>query len=256
MTTEGRGQKPETGSKVRVQKVQYGKTQTKRAITNVLNEVISNYKYTSLPELNAVLKVYNVMADRGKEDTEMFQKRGLVYTALDDNGNKIGTPIKASALYNKPTLKYLEQKFVQNETLRQAHQRKLRVDIHMVLLREKQTLPHFTKALAAKGVDVIIRQNDKGVIYGITYIDFTSKCVFNGSNLGKEFSAKGILEQLGQQQRPEELKPNQMEPNQVRQENTRTHQKEVKQDQEKEIRQEKDNIRIASKTRTGKQLCS
>jgi hypothetical protein len=79
--------------------------QTKRAITTVLDEVINQYKYTSLPELNAILKLYNVMADRGKEDTSMYQKRGLVYTALDDNGNKIGTPIKASAFYSKPTMK-------------------------------------------------------------------------------------------------------------------------------------------------------
>src|SRR6266536_2611641 len=40
-------------------KVQYGRSETKRAITNVLDRVLSNYKYTSLPELNAVLKQYN-----------------------------------------------------------------------------------------------------------------------------------------------------------------------------------------------------
>ena len=243
---EGRGQKQETELKVNILKVQYGKTQTKKAITNVLNEVVNDYKYTSLPELNAVLKLYNVMADRGKEDTEMFQKRGLVYTALDDNGNKIGTPIKASAFYNKHTLKYLEQKFVQNEILRQAHKRKLRVDIQLVLLRGKPTLNDFIKALAAKGIDVIIRHNDKGIIYGITYIDFTSRCVFNGSDLDKEYSAKGILEQLGHQQRPEELKQNQVEPNKKRQANTGRPGKEFKQGQEqdhqKEIRQEKENV--------------
>jgi hypothetical protein len=43
----------------------------------VLDAVINQYKYTLLPELNAVLKLYNVMADRGKEDTKVFQKRGL-----------------------------------------------------------------------------------------------------------------------------------------------------------------------------------
>ena len=29
-----------------------------------------------------------------------------------------------------------------------------------------------------------------------TYIDFKNKCVFNGSDLGKEFSAKAILDQI------------------------------------------------------------
>lgn len=91
------------------------------------------------------------MADRRKEDTKMYQKRGLVYTALDDNGNKFGTPIKASDFYSKPTLKYLEQKFVQNEALRQVQQQRLKVATKWVLVKEKQTLCDFTKALAREG---------------------------------------------------------------------------------------------------------
>ncbi len=126
---EGRGQKQENELKLSIRKVQYGKMQTKRAITNVLDEVIHQYKYTSLPELNAILKLYNVMADRGKEDTTMYKKRGLVYSALDDNGNKIGTPIKASAFYSKPTLAFLEEKFKQNEVLRQEHKRSLKLKL-------------------------------------------------------------------------------------------------------------------------------
>ena len=31
-----------------------------------------------------------------------------------------------------------------------------------------------------------------GIIYGITYIDHHTKCVFNGSHLGKQYSANGI----------------------------------------------------------------
>ena len=41
---------------VNVQKVQYGKSETKRAITNVLDHVLPTYKYASLAELNAVLQ--------------------------------------------------------------------------------------------------------------------------------------------------------------------------------------------------------
>jgi hypothetical protein len=133
---EGRTQMQESPLKVSAQKVQYGKTQTKRAITNVLDVVIDQYKYTSLAELNAILKQYNVMADRGKEDTKMFEKRGLVYTVVDDKGNKIGTPIKASAFYSKPTLKYLEQKFAANEPLRQMHQPRLKTAIKWVLVKK------------------------------------------------------------------------------------------------------------------------
>ena len=53
---------------INTQRVNYGKSETKRGITNVLDAVINHYKYTSLAELNAILKLYNVTADRGKEE--------------------------------------------------------------------------------------------------------------------------------------------------------------------------------------------
>lgn len=59
--------------------------------------VLNQYKYSNLPELNAVLKQCNIMADRGSEDSKIFQTRGLVYRILDQEGNLIGVPIKASS---------------------------------------------------------------------------------------------------------------------------------------------------------------
>src|SRR5690606_8777344 len=58
---------------VDVRKVQYGRTDTRRAITNVLDAVLERYRYTSLPELNAVLRQYNVLADRGGENSRVFK---------------------------------------------------------------------------------------------------------------------------------------------------------------------------------------
>ena len=93
------------------QKVQYGKSESRRGIANVLEAVLNSYRYTSLPELNAVLQQYNVRADRGSEGSRTYQHHGLSYRILDDQCNPIGVPIKASSFYSKPTLKYLEEKF-------------------------------------------------------------------------------------------------------------------------------------------------
>jgi phage pi2 protein 07 len=75
---------------VNLQKVEYGKLETKRAIANVLSNVLRTYKYTSLPELNAVLKQYNIMADGGSEDSRIYKNMGLVYYAPDDSGKRVG----------------------------------------------------------------------------------------------------------------------------------------------------------------------
>ena len=53
-----------------------------------------------------------------------------------------------------------------------------------------------------------IRQNDNGIIYGLTYIDHNTKCVFNGSDIGKDYSAKAILNKCGiSQHTPSQVKP-------------------------------------------------
>ena len=38
--------------------------------------------------------------------------------------------------------------------------------------------------------------NDQNFIYGITYVDHTTKSVFNGSDLGNEYSAAAIQERM------------------------------------------------------------
>lgn len=41
---------------------------------------------------------------------------------------------------------------------------------------------------------MVLRKSKDLQIFGITYVDHVTRSVFNGSSLGKEFSAKGILE--------------------------------------------------------------
>jgi len=181
------------------QKVQYGRSDSRRAIANVLDAILNTYKYTSLPELNAVLKQYNVMADRGSENSRTYQHQGLLYRILDEQGNPVGVPIKASSFHNKPTLKYLEERFPLNEVARHLHKARVKNTIDLAFLKQsKPSLQTLIKALEKEGINTIVRQNADGIIYGITYVDHSTKCVFNGSAIGKPYSAKGILERCGE----------------------------------------------------------
>lgn len=186
---------------VNIQKVQYGKSDTRRAITNVLDAVLPNYKYASLPELNAVLKQYNIVADRGKEGSRLYNSNGLMYRILNDKGEKVGIPIKASQIYNKPTLKFLQEKFVQNQAEKQRHKLRVKNAIDFSFVKQpKQSLQSLITALQKERIQLVLRQNDKGIIYGLTYIDHQTKCVFNGSDLGKPYSANQIQERCRQQE--------------------------------------------------------
>lgn len=181
---------------VNVQKVQYGKSETRRSITNVLDAVINQFKYTSLAELNAILRQYNVQADRGLENGIIHKSGGLLYRLLDSQGNKVGVPIKASLIYSKPTLKTLELKFTVNESARQPDKNRLKTSIDWVLTKSPGSLEGLVAALKKEGIQVVLRENKEGLIYGITFIDYRSKAVFNGSDLGKGYSIAGILEKL------------------------------------------------------------
>jgi hypothetical protein len=174
-----------------LEEVNYGKSELKRSITNIVTEVVRAYKFTSIPELNAVLNQYNITADRGSKDSRMYEKNGLVYWALDGKGNKIGVPIKASSIYGKPTLKTLEDRFRLNDVLRKPLKEHLKGAIDKALLQPISKLA-FQKQLKEQGIQVVFRQNEEGRLYGITFVDHKTKAVFNGSDLGKTYSAASL----------------------------------------------------------------
>lgn len=179
---------------ITVLKANYGKMQSKKAISEVLNFVLSSYKYSSLAELNAVLKQYNVLADRGSEDSKIFKSKGLVYRILDQKENPVGVPIKASDFYNRPTLKFLEQKFIENNSAKSNNDKRIKNIINLAFIKNKPTLKQLIKTLEKEGISTVLRTSSSGLIYGITYVDHKTKCVFNGSTLGKDYSAKSIME--------------------------------------------------------------
>lgn len=180
---------------VEAEKVIYGKSETKRAITNVLDAVLNQYKYTSLAELNAVLRQYNVLADRGSENGQMYQRGGLVYRVLDQNGNKIGVPIKASSIYSKPILQEIAAKYTGNEIARKFYKAGLMKRIDEILQQSADMLS-LTRSLEKLGISTVLRRNDKGFIYGVTFVDHHTRCVFNGSDLHKRFSAAALQQRF------------------------------------------------------------
>lgn len=181
---------------VDVEKVIYGKSETKRSISNVVGAVFSKYKFTSMPEFNAALKQFNVVADRGKEEGRIFKNRGLVYRILDADGNKIGVPIKASSIGCKPILDNLDKKFVLNEPEKESLKQRTKNTIDECLQSSHSSMKNLVTALQQKQIYTVLRQNAEGRLYGITFVDNQNKVVFNGSDLGKGYSAAAFQSRL------------------------------------------------------------
>ncbi len=202
MKAAGKNQRYQTRlQQVNTQKVMYGKAETRQSITNVLDAVLDTYKYTSLNQLNAVLQLYNVRAEQGDHEGRIFKNQGLIYRILNEKGVAVGVPVKASSIYSKPTVKNLEAKFAANKFKRQPHEKRLKAIIDWALTKRPAGLQNFITALEKERVNTVVRKNEQGFIYGLTFIDHQTKSVFNGSDLGKAYSAKIVLERCGQPQK-------------------------------------------------------
>jgi len=137
------------------------------------------------------------MADRGKEGMTMFNKNGLMYTMLDSKGNKIGVPIKASALYVRPTLKNLTGQFELGALLKQARKERLtKIIDSFFYATDRHTRVNFCDYMNFYGMNAIFRENKDGRVYGLTFIDNKKGAVFNGSDLGKEYSGQALIKRF------------------------------------------------------------
>ncbi len=179
------------------QTVYYGKSETKNSITKVLGAVLNKYKYASLAELNGLLRLYNIFADRGRENGFIFSKKGLLYCLLDEKGKKVGVPIKASTLCMKPTLAFLEKKFKENEVVKLDYKHRLLSSLNWVNFKAPKDLTAFKNGLEKEKISLGMHQNKEGILDSLIYIDHKSKCVFNSSELEEQYQIKAIMIKYG-----------------------------------------------------------
>jgi hypothetical protein len=101
------------------------------------------------------------------------------------------------------TLKSIQARFAQNNAARQRHKQRVKNAIDLSFARHPlQKIESLQQSLIRERIQLILRQNDKGIIYGLTYIDHQTKCVFNGSDLGKQYSSHAIQQRCSGQIMP------------------------------------------------------
>ena len=161
----------------------------KRQVANTVKMVGMRYKFQTLGEYNAILGLYNVRCDATDGKVNGREYHGLVYFAIDDSGNTIASPFKASRLGKFASRTAIEGRF---------EKAKDKIDINPTKRMVQYAMAHssgkddFISSLKGKNIDLVLRYTDDGRIYGATYIDHNTRTVLNGSRLGKEFSANAL----------------------------------------------------------------
>jgi hypothetical protein len=129
-----------------------------------------------------------------------------LYQVLDENGRPIGTPIKASAIYFKPTLNYLDGKFRQHDRKHAADIQRIKRAVSLVLQGRHRSLNSFIRQLRQEQIYVVARSEKDGTVFGLTFVDTKNKSVIDDTHIDSELTAKKILANLGLDQRLQELR--------------------------------------------------
>jgi Relaxase/Mobilisation nuclease domain len=181
----------------RVQKIRYGRSQTINSIAEVLDQVLKTYQYRSLADLNLLLSLYNIKADPGKPGGWMHNHGGLLYRILGDRGQQVGLPIKASSIYFRPTLNFLEQKFKENMDLIRPNLQRLKNAIEWTLRKNPRTMEDFLNLLEKEHIAGVAFRNKDRSIEELGFVDHEHRTVTNGKDLGTGFALPAILERIG-----------------------------------------------------------
>jgi hypothetical protein len=181
-----------------IKAVEYGALETKNAISNTVRFLAKDYKYTSLSEYNLLLGQYNLTAIDVKGKLKSGDEfKGLMYSIIDGIGKRVGTPVKASKLYGNPGIDFLEKRFTQNEGAKSKIRPALKAKIDRVLSSHASiNRKSFEEELAKDKVQVKFKVAADGNVHGIYFIDHKARAVFSGSQIGKQYSAKNILDKL------------------------------------------------------------
>ena len=191
-------------SLVPLQKVDYPQGNVKRQVANAVRELGGSYRFQSFGEFRALLSLFNLTAEEVKGEHKGVPYNGLVYSVLNENGEKIGNPFKSSLFGKSVGYDALQKKMMQDKErwrTDKATKNRLRTDI-LTAVSQSKNRKGFEKKLSEKGIGVVFRKNNEGRIYGITFIDHQSKTVLNGSRLGKDFSANVFHEWFANGSKP------------------------------------------------------
>ena len=178
----------------------------KEQVENTVREVINKYHFLTFTEYKAVLSKANIAAEEVKGSHFGSPFSGIVYSATDNDDNKVGNPFSAATLGKFAGSEALAKKYRASkeylEKSRCGAPLKRTIDQAFAGATTKEQLRY---NLFQSGIGVVYRENAAGRLYGVTFIDHNTGVVLNGSRMGKEYAANGIIDRLENPQRYEHL---------------------------------------------------
>ena len=183
-------ERKERAERPELKKVDHAAGDVKHQIGNTVKAACYGYRFQSFGEYRALLATCNVCAEEVRGEINGRPYQGIVYSATDDKGEKVGNPVKASRIGKSVGYEAVLCRMEKSgKTIKDGKLKERTRKIVAAAMQTARNRQKFEQELKRQGIDVVVRQNDSGRIYGVTFIDHDSRVVLNGSRLGKEYSA-------------------------------------------------------------------
>jgi hypothetical protein len=158
-----------------VQVIRHGETPLKPTINAILGAILPSHVYTSLDELNVLIRPYRLMATRGSEDSITYRRNGLLYVPLNSQGEMEEVYVKSSLLRMKPGLRYLRQRFAENQPRQAQMLKRVTTSIDWIFHNQQVSMRGLQERLREDKIDMIVTPQQK-----IYFVDRLNKAVFSG----------------------------------------------------------------------------
>lgn len=172
-----------------VSKIDTTKGNIKEQVAETLLSVLKHYEFCSLGELNAILSVYNLAVEEVKTEFRGKKYEGLVYVPTDDKGDKVSSPIHASDIGRGVGYTAVQNRMQKSKQAIKPLISIIRYRVLQTMRTSPKTEEELRQRLEEQGLRAVIRKNESGRIYGITFIDDKEGIALNGSRLGKGYAA-------------------------------------------------------------------
>lgn len=173
----------------------------KRQVGAVVKPAVAMYRFHTLGEFRALISQYNIGVQEVRGERNGKPYRGLLYTVLDEDGDRVAAaPFKSSVFGKAVGPDELDRHMARccERIMKSDEKERLRRRVDEAL-SEATTEQMLRERLQNYHIDLYLRRNDKGRIVGVTFIDHEIRCVFNGSRLGKAYSANAFEQQFNRQ---------------------------------------------------------
>ena len=173
-----------------LKKVDASAGDVRHQVGSTLKTVLAGYRFQTFGEYSALLSTLNIEAKLVRGEYGGRPYTGIVYAATDDNGKVASPPFKSSRFGKRFGKEGLDRRMlVHAKDFREGRwapsiQRQV-----AEAMRNARSREELVRMLDRRHIGVVFRENASGRIYGVTFIDRDRREVFNGSRMGKEFSA-------------------------------------------------------------------